>query len=98
MPLVGTWIEIGSDTPAGIQSGVVPLVGTWIEIAARQAPRITGSSCPSWARGLKSVTPLNIGCLLVVPLVGTWIEIGNDTVTGWDTRRDTRRAPRGHVD
>ena len=56
MPLVGTWIEMEYAIYDHVLVRVVPLVGTWIEIGFGREPCCARGSCPSWARGLKSLT------------------------------------------
>ena len=60
VPLVGTWIEIlGVGVDMDWIVDVVPLVGTWIEIPQQKDVPDAQPSCPSWARGLKSLYDQN---------------------------------------
>ena len=54
-PLVGAWIEIITYLVFFCLFSVAPLVGAWIEIRNLGGCLSSGTSLPSWERGLKFI-------------------------------------------
>ena len=75
-PLVGAWIEIEPHRSHPRTCNVAPLVGAWIEISPSTVIMAMTWSLPSWERGLKFASLLEVSKIkIVAPLVGAWIEI-----------------------
>ncbi len=56
-PYMGAWIEMHGLIQSVKVTLVAPYMGAWIEISVSSSNLITGTSPPTWGRGLKYMPP-----------------------------------------